>query len=67
MTVQGQSVEVPASPWAVEWESERFAEAPALDAQGAAIRAEFAAGVHAAAQPGAERAGTIERESATSG
>jgi crotonobetainyl-CoA:carnitine CoA-transferase CaiB-like acyl-CoA transferase len=43
MTVQGHSVDVPASPWAVEWENDRYAEAPALDAQGAAIRAEFAA------------------------
>lgn len=43
MEVQGRSVEVPASPWAVEWDSGQFAEAPALDAHGAAIRAELAA------------------------
>lgn len=42
MKVQGHSVEVPASPWGVEWDSGQFAEAPALDAHGAAIRAEFA-------------------------
>jgi itaconate CoA-transferase len=36
-------VELPASPWGVEWEPAAFAEAPALDAQGARIRAEFAA------------------------
>ena len=43
MPVQGRSVEVPALPWGVEWEPAAFAEAPALDAQGARIRAEFAA------------------------
>jgi crotonobetainyl-CoA:carnitine CoA-transferase CaiB-like acyl-CoA transferase len=42
MQVNGQPVEVPASPWTVEWEGERFDDAPALDAHGAAIRAEFA-------------------------
>ena len=42
MNVHGRSVEVPASPWGVEWEGAEFAEAPALDANGAAIRAEFA-------------------------
>ncbi len=42
MTVQGRGVEVPASPWGVEWEAAEFAEAPALDAHGAAIREEFA-------------------------
>jgi crotonobetainyl-CoA:carnitine CoA-transferase CaiB-like acyl-CoA transferase len=41
MNVHGRSVEVPASPWGVEWEGAEFAEAPALDADGAAIRAEF--------------------------
>lgn len=41
MAVHGRSVEVPAAPWGVEWEPAEFAEAPALDAQGAAIRAEF--------------------------
>ena len=43
MTVGGRSVEVPASPWGVEWETEEFAAAPALDAQGSAIRTEFTA------------------------
>jgi len=43
MPVGGRSVEVPASPWGVEWETEEFAAAPELDAQGSAIRAEFAA------------------------
>jgi itaconate CoA-transferase len=43
MPVQGRTVELPASPWGVEWEPAAFAEAPALDAQGARIRAEFAA------------------------
>ncbi len=41
MAVGGHDVEVPASPWGVEWESAEFAQAPALDAQGAALRAEF--------------------------
>lgn len=41
MPVHGRTVEVPASPWSVEWESTRFPEAPGLDAHGAAIRAEF--------------------------
>ena len=50
MTVNGRSVDVPASPWGVEWEAESFAEAPALDAHGDAIRAEFARG----SAPGAE-------------
>ena len=44
MTVHGRSVDVPASPWGVEWETESFAEAPALDAHGDAIRAEFGHG-----------------------
>jgi itaconate CoA-transferase len=42
MNVQGHNVEVPAPPWGVEWEDTEFAQAPALDANGAAIRAEFA-------------------------
>jgi crotonobetainyl-CoA:carnitine CoA-transferase CaiB-like acyl-CoA transferase len=41
MDVNGREVEVPASPWGVEWEAATFAPAPALDAHGAAIRAEF--------------------------
>jgi itaconate CoA-transferase len=43
MAVQGRTIEVPATPWAQEWDGDRFPEAPALDAHGAAIRAEFAA------------------------
>jgi itaconate CoA-transferase len=42
MTVRGYDVELPASPWGVEWEEPTFAEAPALDAHGVAIRVEFA-------------------------
>ncbi|MEY5099391.1 MAG: hypothetical protein RJA36_2110 [Pseudomonadota bacterium] len=42
MAVRGHMVEVPASPWGVEWERDSYAEAPALDANGAALRAEFA-------------------------
>jgi itaconate CoA-transferase len=41
MPVQGRNVDVPASPWGVEWEGESYAEAPALNAQSAALRAEF--------------------------
>ena len=43
MAVQGKDVEIPASPWGVEWDTERFAVTPALDEHGAALRAEFAA------------------------
>ena len=43
MPVQGHGIEVPASPWGVEWESPVFGEAPDLDAHGRAIRAEFGA------------------------
>lgn len=42
MPVQGRHVEVPNSPWAVEWDAEHFAAAPALDEHGAAVRSEFA-------------------------
>jgi crotonobetainyl-CoA:carnitine CoA-transferase CaiB-like acyl-CoA transferase len=42
MPVGGRLVDVPASPWAVEWEGAGFAAAPALDEHGPAIRAEFA-------------------------
>ncbi len=41
MPVGDREVELPASPWGVEWDRGRFAAAPALDAHGAAIRAEF--------------------------
>lgn len=57
MNVHGRSVEVPASPWGVEWEGEAFAEAPALDAHGAAIRAEFAEPRESAAPQRAAAAG----------
>jgi itaconate CoA-transferase len=49
MKVHGRGVEVPASPWGVEWEPPVFAEAPDLDAHGAAIRKEFAANATTAA------------------
>ena len=41
MSVQGKDVEVPASPWAVPWDAERFSQAPDLDAHGTALRQEF--------------------------
>jgi crotonobetainyl-CoA:carnitine CoA-transferase CaiB-like acyl-CoA transferase len=41
MPVHGQMVEVPASPWQAAAEGD-FAQAPALNAHGAAISAEFA-------------------------
>ena len=44
MWVNGHRTEVPAPPWGVEWEQRAYAPAPALDAHGAAIREEFAAG-----------------------
>ena len=44
MPVHGRSVDVPASPWGVAWEAEAFAQAPALNAHGDAIRAEFGHG-----------------------
>ena len=50
MTVHGRSVDVPASPWGVEWEADSFAEAPALDAHGHAIRSEFGHGPVPAAE-----------------
>lgn len=43
MTVGGRTVEIPASPWSTEWDAGDFAPAPALDAHGRAIRAEFEA------------------------
>ena len=43
MNVNGHGVEIPASPWRVAWEGDTFAEAPALDQHGAAIRVEFGA------------------------
>ena len=50
MSVQGRDVEIPASPWGVEWDAERFAPTPELDANGAALRAEFGPPVTADAQ-----------------
>jgi itaconate CoA-transferase len=41
MTVDGRVVELPASPWGVEWEAAEFPESPALDAHGKALRTEF--------------------------
>ena len=41
MSVHGKEVEVPAAPWAVEWDDERFAAAPDLDAHGVSLREEF--------------------------
>ena len=43
MPVGDRVVEIPASPWAVEWDPDTFAPAPSIDAHAAAIRAEFAA------------------------
>ncbi len=43
MMVKGRPVDVPAPPWGMEWDEPTFPEAPALDAQGEALRAEFAA------------------------
>lgn len=43
MPVKGRTVEVPAPPWHTEWDGDTFAEAPALDAHGTALRAEFGA------------------------
>lgn len=42
MPVHGHMVAVPAAPWGQEWDTDSYPEAPALDAQGDAIRAEFA-------------------------
>jgi itaconate CoA-transferase len=41
MRVGGHAVDVPASPWGVEWEAPEFAASPALDANGPSLRAEF--------------------------
>ena len=41
MAVRGRVVEVPALPWGTEWDGDAYPEAPALDAHGAALRAEF--------------------------
>ena len=51
MPVHGRSVDVPASPWVVEWEADAFTEAPALDAHGDAIRLEFGHGQEPTTEP----------------
>ena len=51
MPVNGRSVDVPASPWGVDWEADAFAPAPALNAHGDAIRAEFGHGPAPTAGP----------------
>jgi crotonobetainyl-CoA:carnitine CoA-transferase CaiB-like acyl-CoA transferase len=43
MAVGGKTVEIPASPWAVEWDADGFPPAPALDQHAEALRAEFGA------------------------
>ena len=43
MPIGPRSVEVPAIPWASEWDGESYRAAPAVDEHGAAIREEFAA------------------------
>lgn len=42
MQVSGRTVEVPATPWSVEWESDTYAAAPALNEHEHKIRDEFA-------------------------
>jgi crotonobetainyl-CoA:carnitine CoA-transferase CaiB-like acyl-CoA transferase len=42
MPVNGHTVQVPATPWGVEWDAGGYPAAPALDAHGTAIREEFA-------------------------
>jgi itaconate CoA-transferase len=41
MPVNGRNVEIPASPWAVEWDAAEFPAAPAVNQHVAGIRAEF--------------------------
>lgn len=41
MPINGRTVEVPVTPWVMPWDAESFAPAPALDADGQAIRKEF--------------------------
>ena len=43
MTVRGHAVDMPRAPWGLEWDRDTYAAAPALDAHGAALRAEFSA------------------------
>jgi itaconate CoA-transferase len=42
MPVRGKEVEVPASPWRMEWDADSYPAAPELDAQGQRLREEFA-------------------------
>jgi len=44
MLVEGETVEVPALPWGVDWNPTVYPAAPALDADGARLRVEFAGG-----------------------
>jgi itaconate CoA-transferase len=46
MAVGGRMVELPASPWQLEWEQKGFAPTPRLDEHGAALREEFALAVN---------------------
>ena len=41
MPVSGRSVQMPATPWASEWDAENYRPAPTVDQHGAAVRAEF--------------------------
>lgn len=41
MMVRGRPIDIPAAPWGMEWDDDTFPEAPALDANGAALRDEF--------------------------
>ena len=41
MPVGTTKVQVPASPWQVEWEDTNFAPVPRIDEHGAALRSEF--------------------------
>ena len=50
MPIGPRSVEVPAIPWASEWDRESYRAAPAVDEQGAALREEFAAAEAVAAK-----------------
>ena len=54
--MHGRGLDVAATPWSVECEADHFAPAPALDAQGSAIGAEFGAAAADAASPVSGRA-----------
>jgi crotonobetainyl-CoA:carnitine CoA-transferase CaiB-like acyl-CoA transferase len=47
MPVHGREIDVPTSPWGVEWDGNRFAAAPALNEHGSTIRQEFGSRVKA--------------------